>query len=283
MCTVSHQKVSKKLISMQEKVAKPFLRWAGGKRWLKKEISDLITINKYENYHEPFIGGGAILFHLKPKKAFISDSNKELIDTYLAIKEDPITIIEKLKEFKKDKESYYKIRSEFFDNRFDKAAKFIFLNQLSFNGIYRVNANGGYNVPYGNRDHFQFDFENILLVSDFLKNVTIKHCDFEESLNNIKMGDLVFLDPPYTIAHNLNGFVQYNQKIFSLEDQYRLSQAINKIKEKDAFYILTNAAHAKVKEIFNKNDTIKEISRVSVVGGKNSLRGQYSEYLFTNL
>lgn len=268
---------------MQEKTAKPFLRWAGGKRWLKKEINELIDIKKYSNYHEPFIGGGAILFHLKPSNSFISDSNKELIDTYIAIKDDPERVIEKLKKFKKDKESYYKIRSQIYNDLFDKAAKFIFLNQMSFNGIYRVNANGGYNVPYGNREKHQFDFENIFLVSNFLKNVIIKHCDFEESLKDVKRGDLVFLDPPYTIAHNLNGFVQYNQKIFSLDDQYRLSQAIDKIKKKEAFYILTNAAHSKVKEIFNKNDTIKEISRASVVGGKNSLRGQYSEYLFTNL
>lgn len=268
---------------MQEKIAKPFLRWAGGKRWLKKEITELLDINNYNNYHEPFIGGGAILFHLKPQNSFISDSNKELIDTYLAIKEDPSSIIKKLKEFNKDKASYYKIRAEIFNNEFDKAAKFIFLNQMSFNGIYRVNANGGYNVPYGNREKHEFDFENLFLVSSFLKKVTIKHSDFEESLTNVNKGDLVFLDPPYTIAHNLNGFVQYNQKIFSLDDQYRLSQAIDKIKEREAYYILTNAAHSKVREIFNKDDTIKEISRASVVGGKNSLRGQYSEYLFTNL
>jgi DNA adenine methylase len=268
---------------MQEKTAQPFLRWAGGKRWLKKEITELISIANYNNYHEPFIGGGAILFHLKPQTSFISDSNKELIETYLAIKDEPLIVIKKLKEFKKDKESYYAIRSENINNRFHKAAKFIFLNQMSFNGIYRVNANGGYNVPYGNREKHEFDFENILLVSEFLKNVIIKHCDFAEALKKVKKGDLVFLDPPYTIAHNLNGFVQYNQKIFSLEDQYRLSESINKIKEAGAFYILTNAAHVKVKEIFNKNDTIKEVSRASVVGGKNSVRGQYSEYLFTNI
>lgn len=155
---------------------------------------------------------------------------------------------------------------------------------MSFNGIYRVNANGGYNVPYGNREKYEFDYENILLVSEFLQNTTIQHCDFQESLNNIRENDLVFLDPPYTIAHNLNGFVQYNQKIFSLDDQYRLTNAIDQIKDIGANYILTNAAHSKVKEIFDKeNDTILEISRASVVGGKNSIRGQYSEYLFTNL
>lgn len=251
---------------------------------MKKEIDGLVDINNYESYHEPFVGGGAILFHLKPANAFISDANKELIDTYLAIKENPNNVIEYLQKFNKNKESYYIIRSQNFENIFQKAAKFIYLNQMSFNGIYRVNANGGYNVPYGNREKFDFDYTNILLVSEFLQNTTIKHCDFQDSLNNVRENDLVFLDPPYTIAHNLNGFVQYNQKIFSLEDQYRLTNAIDQIKQIGANYILTNAAHAKVKEIFDKeNDTLLEVSRASVVGGRNSTRGQYSEYLFTNL
>ena len=269
---------------VETKLAKPFLRWAGGKRWLKKEIDKLVSINSYENYHEPFVGGGAILFHLKPIKAFISDANKDLIETYIAIKENPKNVIEFLHNFKKDKDSYYLIRSETFVNNFQKAAQFIYLNQMSFNGIYRVNAKGGYNVPYGNREKYEFDYENILLVSVFLQNITIQHCDFQESLNNVGENDLVFLDPPYTIAHNLNGFVQYNQKIFSLEDQYRLTYAIDRIKEIRANYILTNAAHSKVREIFDKeNDTILEISRSSVIGGRNSSRGKYSEYLFTNL
>lgn len=269
---------------VETKFAKPFLRWAGGKRWLKKEIDELVNINDYEKYHEPFVGGGAILFHLKPTTAFISDANKELIDTYLAIKQNPTIVIDNLKKFSKDKESYYLIRAENFKDNFQKAAQFIYLNQMSFNGIYRVNANGGYNVPYGNREKYDFDYENILLVSEFLQSITIQHCDFQDSLNNVQENDLVFLDPPYTIAHNLNGFVQYNQKIFSLEDQYRLTNAIDQIKQIGANYILTNAAHAKVKEIFDKeNDKILEISRASVVGGRNSSRGQYSEYLFTNL
>lgn len=269
---------------MESKIPKPFLRWAGGKRWLKKEIDQLVNINDFESYHEPFVGGGAILFHLNPNKAFISDANKELIDTYLSIKENANYVIENLKFFKKDKESYYVIRSENFQDKFEKAAKFIYLNQMSFNGIYRVNANGGYNVPYGHREKYEFDYDNILLVSEFLQNININHCDFQDSLNNIGESDLVFLDPPYTIAHNLNGFVQYNQKIFSLEDQYRLNDAIDMIKQHDAYYILTNAAHEKVKEIFDKeNDVRKEISRASVVGGRNSARGQYSEYLFTNI
>lgn len=269
---------------METKFAKPFLRWAGGKRWLKSEIDELVNINNYESYHEPFVGGGAVLFHLKPNNSYISDANKELIDTYIAVKVNSNLVIESLKKFKRDKESYYIIRSLNFENDFDRAAQFIYLNQMSFNGIYRVNASGGYNVPYGNREKYEFDYDNILLVGDFLQNVTIEHCDFQDSINKVTENDLVFLDPPYTIAHNLNGFVQYNQKIFSLKDQYRLTAAIDQIKEIGADYILTNAAHSKVKEIFDKeNDTLLEISRASVVGGKYSTRGKYSEYLFTNI
>jgi DNA adenine methylase len=269
---------------VEAKLAKPFLRWAGGKRWLKSEINELVNINNFENYHEPFVGGGAILFHLNPNNAFISDANKELIDTYIAIKENSVEVIKNLKKFNRDKESYYLIRSQNFENNFEKAAKFIYLNQMSFNGIYRVNASGGYNVPYGKREKYDFDYDNISLVGKFLQKVTIKHCDFQDSINNVRENDLVFLDPPYTIAHNLNGFVQYNQKIFSLEDQYRLTDAIDQIKEIGANYILTNAAHSKVKEIFDKeNDRLIEVSRSSVVGGRNSTRGKYSEYLFTNI
>lgn len=154
---------------------------------------------------------------------------------------------------------------------------------MSFNGIFRVNLNGKYNVPYGNREQYNFDCENILSVSSALQNTQISHSDFSKTIDNVKEGDLVFLDPPYTITHNLNGFVKYNQKIFSLEDQYKLAEMIQEIKNKNAFYILTNAAHKKVKEIFDNTDTLLEISRASVIGGKGAKRGKYSEYLFTNI
>lgn len=270
-------------IIINEKKAKPFLRWAGGKKWLLKKLESIIDIGEFNNYHEPFIGGGSVFFNFAPKTSFISDSNEWLIETYKSIKEDPQAIIEYLVKFKKDKENYYKIRKNDYENPFKRSAQFIYLNQMSFNGIFRVNLNGKYNVPYGNRENYNFDFNNIISVSYALKNTKISYSDFYKTIDNVKNGDLVFLDPPYTITHNLNGFVQYNQKIFSLEDQYRLAEMIKEIKNKKAFYILTNAAHKKVKEIFDDRDTILEISRASVIGGKGAKRGKYSEYLFTNI
>lgn len=267
----------------QTKKTKPFLRWAGGKKWLLKELDKFVNIRNYNFYHEPFLGGGAVYFHLLPNKAIISDSNKELISTYQIIKDNPLDVIKHIKSFERSKEFYYFIRNQKYTNAVEEAARFIYLNQMSFNGLYRVNSNGDYNVPYGYREKFQFDYENLLQVSELLKNSQIKHQDFKESIAYIKENDLVFLDPPYTVTHNSNGFIHYNKKLFSLEDQYNLSDTIKTIKNVGAYYILTNAAHQTIRDIFNNGDKMYEIDRASLIGGKNAKRGNYAELILTNI
>lgn len=265
------------------KIAKPFLRWAGGKRWLLKSINEYLPTNEINNYHEPFLGGGAVYFYLHHKNEnFISDLNTELTDTYLALRENVEDVITELKKFKNSKEDYYKIRKGNYRSLEKRSARFIYLNQTSFNGIYRVNLKGEYNVPYGNRTKFKFDYDNLRSVSNELQNTHINNSDFSKVTENVNQGDLVFIDPPYTVAHNNNGFIQYNQKIFSLEDQYKLANTIEEIKEIGAYYILTNAAHDKIRAIFNNGDVIKEVSRSSIIGGKHAKRGQYSELIITN-
>jgi len=265
-----------------DKKCMPFLRWAGGKRWLLKQLHNYLPVNGFNQYHEPFIGGGSVFFHLQPKKAFISDLNEELINTYIAVQKDVELVIFFLKNFKNIEEDYYRIRSIKFDDFFQEAARFIYLNQTSFNGIYRVNLNGEYNVPYGRRHSFQFNYDNLRDVSLNLKNIDFSSGDFTNIIKNVKKGDLVFLDPPYTVTHNSNGFIQYNQKIFSLAEQYRLSEMIDKIKDIGAYYILTNAAHPEVVNIFQKDDPIFEVSRSSTIGGIGSKRGKYAELIMTN-
>ena len=260
----------------------PFLRWAGGKRWLIPNLHKYLPIKGFKAYHEPFIGGASILFHLRPKEAYISDLNSELINTYKSVKNNVSQLITYLKEFDNTEEEYYKIRELKFDDEIQEAARFIYLNYASFNGIYRVNKNGKYNVPYGKRIDYQYDCDNLLNVSKVLKNVHMDNGDFYNCLDNVKKDDLVFLDPPYTVTHNNNGFIQYNQRIFSLEEQKRLSEMIYKIKERSAFYILTNAAHPTIKEIFNHGDSMIKVKRGSSIGGKNAKRGQFSELIFTN-
>jgi DNA adenine methylase len=261
---------------------KPFLRWAGGKKWLLKNINEYLPKSNFNQYHEPFIGGGAIFFHLQPNKSYISDLNENLIETYSSIKEDVENVITHLKTFRNTKEDYYQIRQKKFKASSKRAAQFIYLNQMSFNGIYRVNLKGEYNVPYGYRENYSFDFDNLLKVHNRLQNVNISYKDFYDILPNVKKNDLVFLDPPYTVTHNNNGFIQYNQKIFSIESQYKLAKMIKEIKEIGAFYILTNAAHPKVKEIFDNGDNMFEVSRSSSIGGKNAKRGKYAELIITN-
>lgn len=273
----------KPLMPETDQNIKPFLRWAGGKTWLLKHLSN-VKASTYNNYHEAFLGGGATYFYLKPKgHSFLSDLNADLIEAYQTIKDDVNGVICKLETFRNTKDDYYQIRSSIFESKVDRAARFIYLNQTSFNGIYRVNLKGVYNVPFGFRTKNFLDKENLIHAQKALKNTTLHQGDFYSILNNVKSGDLVFLDPPYTVSHNLNGFIKYNEKIFSLEDQIRLSKLIDELKAIGAYYILTNAAHKKVEEIFDKGDRQFEFKRASLIGGVNSGRGQTSEFVFTNV
>lgn len=260
----------------------PFLRWAGGKKWLVKRIKNTLDISCYTSYHEPFVGGGAMLFHLRPSKAYISDANEQLMLTYLNVRDNVEEVIECIISFGIGETAYYSVRGIKTDNEIEKAAQFIYLNQMSYNGIYRVNSLGNYNVPWGKRINYQFDFNNLKRVSKYLKRVQIQSVDFEESVKRVRRGALVFLDPPYTHSKIENGFIQYNQKTFKLEDQQRLSSMIDKIKSRGAYYILTNADHEIIKEIFDKNDRMIPITRSSGIGGKNARRGLYEECIFTN-
>jgi DNA adenine methylase len=267
--------------------AKPILRWAGGKTWLLKDIHNYLP-EKFNNYYEPFIGGGSVYIHLSStnriqNKAFLSDQNCDLINAYNIIKNEPDDLIELLKEFKNEKDFYYILRGQNFTNNIQQAAQFIFLNRTSFNGIYRVNLKGEYNVPFGFKNYKTlFDFDNLLKLSQMFQNTFFKSCDFENILDDIRKNDLVFLDPPYTVAHGNNGFIKYNQKIFAWEDQVRLADFIEKLKSKNAFYIMTNAAHANIDNLFQNIGKKQKLKRFSLVGGKGASRVEINEYIFTN-
>ncbi|MEN5436605.1 Dam family site-specific DNA-(adenine-N6)-methyltransferase [Sphingobacterium faecium] len=262
---------------------KPFLRWAGGKSWFYKLLDSNLLPN-FDNYHEPFLGGGAIFFKMGVNhNSFLSDLNEELITTYTEIKDNVFEIIEILKTYENNKDFYYKIRSFVPITSSEKAARFIFLNQTSFNGIYRVNLRGTYNVPFGFRNKNFLNEELLISASYSLKNANLFVGDFANIKNNLNSNDFVFLDPPYTVSHNDNGFIKYNEKIFSLEDQYRLDDLIKYIKDIGAYYILTNAAHKKIQEIFSNGDNLMEVTRASLIGGNSAFRGKTSEYVYSNI
>lgn len=262
----------------------PFLRWAGSKKWFLKRLPEFLPQSPIRNYYEPFLGGASVFFYLRPNgQSYLTDSNSELVNTYNQVRDNCEALISSLKQFNNSKEDYYKIRSTVYENELAKAAQFIFLNKTSFNGIYRVNSKGLYNVPYGAVGNIDFvNAENLRSASLALKNAIIRTQDFEDILNQVQERDLVFLDPPYTVAHENNGFREYNQKIFSWEDQERLAGLVKALAEKGAYYILTNAAHDSLKELYIDICQPQILSRKSTVGGKGARRGEIHEFVFTN-
>lgn len=266
---------------------KPFLRWAGGKTWLTKYIENFIP-NDFENYYEPFVGGGSMFLYLKSKglikkKAYLSDTNDELINSYKVIKKYPLELVTKLLKFKNDEKEYYQLRDKLFDNDLDKAARFIYLNKTSFNGIYRVNRQGVYNVPFGYRKTKDiFEVDNIINISKLFKNTFFGAQDFKKSCARIKKGDFIFLDPPYTVAHENNGFIHYNQSLFSWDNQMQLASLIDEINAKEAYYLVTNAAHKSIYDLYKDKGSLTTLSRASTIGGIGAQRTKYNEILLKN-
>jgi DNA adenine methylase len=265
-------------------MTKPFLKWAGGKRWLLNYLDEIIGNSVFNNYHEPFLGGGAIFFSLEPQNnVYLSDLNEELINTYSMVQKKPRDIIKILNNYTNTKEFYYQIRQQKIENDIERAARFIYLNKTAYNGLYRVNRRGEFNVPYGKGNGAFLNEDKILKASLSLQNAHINWGDFSNNRNYIKEGDLVFLDPPYTVSNKNNCFIEYNQTLFSLEDQRRLSRYIDYIKEQGAFYILTNAAHPTILELFEKGDKLLQLNRKNLIGGEHANRGVITEYVFTNI
>lgn len=269
------------------KIVKPFLRWAGGKTWFTKHIENYIP-KDFNDYYEPFVGGGSVFFYLKSKgfiknKAYLSDSNSDLINTYKILKNHSNDLFEILKTHIDTEDEYYRMRSTDFSDKIEKAAKFLYLNKTSFNGIYRVNRNGEYNVPYGRRNlNILYDFEHLKDISIALKNTYLSTQDFKERCKLIKKNDFVFIDPPYTVAHENNGFIQYNQSIFSWNNQLQLSKLTDELNEKEVHFLVTNAYHDCIKEIY-KVGTQEKLSRASTIGGIGAKRTKYKEIIITNI
>lgn len=262
-------------------LVRPFLRWAGGKRWLMKILLKIIP-EDYKVFHEPFLGAANLFFALNPPKAYLSDINSELILTYNQLRLNYSNVISHLKQIKDNKKNYYNVRQNIPQNLAARAARFIFLNKTCWNGLYRENREGKFNVPYGYKVKTEiYDESNLMNVSKVLKNATVKSDDFESILKNSNKGDLVYLDPPYTVAHQNNGFITYNSKIFSWTDQERLASVIKELDSAGCSIILSNAYHKNILRLYS-NYKCKKVNRMSIIGRNPSSRRKINESLITN-
>ena len=204
----------------------PFLKWPGGKRWLVPQLLNIIRDIPFERYLEPFAGGAALFFALQPRAAILSDINADLVNTYLQVKRHASEIIKRLKVLPVDQQTYNRIRRQEPRSRIERAVRFLYLNRTAFGGIYRLNRQGGFNVPFGGGERSPTVlWERGLLppAAQTLRNADVRVGDFESILREAGRGDLIYCDPTYTVSHSNNGFIRYNETNFRWDDQKRLA------------------------------------------------------------
>lgn len=256
-------------MSNNVKVA-PFLKWAGGKRQLLNQIKERMP-KEYNDYYEPFIGGGAVLFELQPEKATINDINTSLINVYRQVKdntEEFIKLVNKLDSemWEDGKEYYLDIREKYNDKLLKKeydlelAALFTFMNKHCFNGLYRVNKKGLFNVPYNKSRRTSIEEDDVRETAKYLKTVNILEGDFEEACKGAKKGDFIFFDSPYAPL-NPTSFEAYTKEGFDVESHKRLAQLYDKLTERGCYCMLTNHNTEFINELYsNKGYRIDVVS-----------------------
>lgn len=273
---------------------KPFVKWVGGKRQLLKQFKELglyppdgfDPINS--TYHEPFAGGGAVFLDLLPKKAVLSDLNPELITTYKVIKNDVDKLIKLLNTYKYEKEFYLKIRSKKIDKLLDIqiAARFIYLNRTCFNGLYRVNKSGQFNVPMGEyKNPLICDEDNLKKISKALKNVKIYNEDYKKVLTRAKKGDFIYFDPPYYPVNRTSNFTSYTTETFLEKEQEELRDTFVELHKRGCFVMLSNSDTPFINKLYS--NLSKKIKVNKVLAGRNvnsdaKKRGKITEVLVIN-
>ncbi len=259
---------------------RPFLRWAGSKRLLLKHLASCLP-GQFGTYFEPFLGSGSLYLNLQPKKACLNDKAKDVIELFRALRDDVEAVISHLASFTNDKDTYYRIRSNRSVDLTRRAAEFLFLNKTCWNGLYRVNMSGNFNVPYGDNKVAELvDAGNLRLCAELLRETqpVLTSVDFQDAVSDYEPGDLVYFDPPYVTGHNNNGFLAYNEKIFSWNDQVRLAKLAKLISNEGVHVIVSNANHRDVCELypgFRKS----VVHRSSTISGHANARGLISEVI----
>lgn len=271
---------------------KPFVKWAGGKRQIIKELLKRVP-NEFNTYYEPFVGGGALFFELSPKKAVISDSNKELINIYKCLKDENEygLMIKELNKHENNhsKEYYYKVRDIDRDkikyNKLStnkKAARAIYLNKACFNGLYRVNSNNEFNVPFNNKLSINtYEGQNLGIIHSYLNfnNISILDLDFENAVKNAIKGDFIYFDPPYD--SETETFNSYTKEGFGKDEQIRLSKVFKSLDKKGCYVMLSNHNTKFINELYSGYN-IEIVQAKRNINSNGNKRGNVEEVIITN-
>lgn len=274
----------------KNKLVVPFVKWVGGKRQLLHEIDAHIP-TKFSTYYEPFVGGGAVLFHLQPKKAVINDSNEELTNLYQVVKDSPVELIEELKIHANEEEHFYKVRGWDRDkslykglSNIQRAARIIFLNKTCYNGLFRVNSAGEFNSPFGR-------YKNPNIVNDITiravskyfseSDVQILNGGYEEPLSRIRKGAFVYFDPPYDPVSSSANFTGYTKGGFGKEEQEGLKNMCDKLNSKGVNFLLSNSSTDFIRDLYSAYKVVV-VQANRAVNSKAGGRGKVEEVLIKN-
>ncbi len=262
----------------------PFLKWPGGKRWLVSKYGVYFP-QSFNRYFEPFLGSAAVFFFLRPQNAVLSDINGDLIALYEVMRDNPFELAEAMKNHQSAHctDYYYLVRNQQYNDPIDMASRFLYLNRMCFNGMFRVNKDGLFNVPIGTKQNCIFDIDRFADYSILLKDTELCACDFEELISRAKKNDFVFIDPPYTVSHNQNSFIRYNEQLFTWSDQERLLQSLCSARSRDVNVIATNANYDKLRTMYTDSGFyVIPVKRHSVMSAKSENRQIQEELLISS-
>lgn len=263
---------------------RPFLRWAGSKRRLLPQLVPYLP-HTFNKYIEPFLGGGSLATLLKPSVGILSDRSAELIETWQAVADSPREVAQQLAMWPLEKETYYQVRGCTESGAISRAARFIYLNRGAFNGLYRVNRQGRFNVPWGAPKSSTVVAEGLLEnISTWLQSQELKLlcADFEAVMATADAGDLVFADPPYhAVRPDGRDFRHYNNELFSFEDQVRLAEAARSARDRGAAVLVTNSASEEIAALYT-DFSIVNLTQTSTIAASPARRQAVVEYLFVS-
>jgi DNA adenine methylase len=256
-------------------MARPFFKWAGGKASSLKYL--IKHVPEFDNYYEPFLGGGALFFSKTPKKAFLNDINPDLINAYKVVQQNVEPLIALLSTYDNNAVFYDKIRSSNPEEPIERAARFLYLNKTCFNGLYRVNSKGQFNVPYGKNKSNPADPGTLRLASRVLQSAELTNIHYKDALKNVGPNDFVYLDPPY-VPLSQTSFTRYTKGDFTMDDQEELLKVFKSLNSKGIKAMLSNSSADWVRESY-KDFNIIETDVKRSINSKGSGRGEIKELL----